>query len=112
MRILNQIILLKLLAYSALSLCILGGALTYASSVMADQRIPQTPAKAISSTTTPSGVMKVAYSSPTTYPSLSNTDAVSTSPARHGSLLPVLTWFLGSAALAMFGYKRMRHSES
>ena len=27
-------------------------------------------------------------------------------------LLPVALWFLGSAALAMVGYKRMRYSDS
>ena len=118
MRKINRTTLVRLTAYGILTLCILGGALTYASSVMADQRVANLPASSSTSSHPNLKNLKVAYSSVDKSTDqyrdgFSNTKVESTaSNSKTNVLLPVLTWFLGSAVLAMFGYKRMRHSES
>lgn len=118
MNILNQSIFFRIFTYGILSFCILGGALTYATSVMASQQFTPSKMAIQISAPTPSELYEteatqVAYSSPTEYmDSFSSSKAEATqSKQQHSDIwLPVLTWLLGSAALAMFGYKRMRHS--
>ncbi len=100
----------KLCACGVLAVCILAGALTYASSVMADQQNPTSQATAVSSTRAKQEKhinLALLEMTRNVQPAQQAKATASTPLTDH--LLPVALWFLGSAAMAMVGYKRMRY---
>ena len=113
MRILERFFILRLVAYGILSLCIAGGAVTYASTLMAAQQTAST------STLGQSAIphfksTNMAYPDSAQLQQHNSTGGFAMNQAPAGSrahFLPVILWFFGSAVLAMVGYKRMRNTE-
>ncbi len=108
----KQLMIVRICAYCVLTLCILAGALTYATSVFAEQQITAAPAASRHASDDP---MRLAF---VNLPGLQHGARPAQSRSADGAneqemnhILGVIFWFLGSAVMAMVGYKRMRYSD-
>ncbi len=109
----KQFLIFKICAYSILTLCILGGALTYATSVLAQQRAMSTPTVSRHADDAPVRLAFVTLSDrqPASRPADTKTGVTNANQQKMDHFLAVIFWFLGSAIMAMVGYKRMRYSD-